>query len=42
MAATKWKCTKCGKIASNNGSKPYDGGCKNSTEKHNWVKDTFK
>ena len=43
MAATKWKCSKCGRITSTNGPKPFEGGCpKNPTGKHTWVKDTFK
>lgn len=42
MAATKWKCSKCGKTCSTNGPKPFSAGClKSGTFMHNWVKDRF-
>lgn len=40
MAATKWRCTKCGKTASTNGPKPFSGEC-HLIGIHNWVKDSF-
>ena len=42
MAATKWRCTKCGRITSTNGGRPFAGIChKSLLTGHNWVKDTF-
>ena len=42
MAATKWRCTKCGRITSTNGGRPFAGICpKSLLTGHSWVKDTF-